>query len=69
MEDKYLTMVTRQGTVKKTDLMAFSNVRQGGIIGITLEEGDELIRVVLTNPDDEIVLSTRKGMAIRFRES
>jgi DNA gyrase subunit A len=69
VEDQYLTMVTRQGTVKKTDLMAFSNVRQGGIIGITLEEGDELIRVALTNPGDEIVLSSRKGMAIRFREA
>ncbi len=68
-EDQFLTMATRQGTVKKTDLMAFSNVRQGGIIGITLEEGDELIQVTLTRPDDEIVLSTRKGMAIRFRES
>jgi DNA gyrase subunit A len=68
-EDQFLTMATRQGTVKKTDLMAFSNVRQGGIIGITLEEGDELIQVALTKPGDEIVLSTRKGMAIRFRES
>lgn len=69
VEDQYLTMATRQGTVKKTELMAFSNVRQGGIIGITLEEGDELIQVALTKPGDEIVLSTRKGMAIRFRES
>lgn len=69
VEDQFLTMATRQGTVKKTDLMAFSNVRQGGIIGITLEEGDELIQVALTKPADEIVLSTRKGMAIRFRES
>ncbi|MCI0704292.1 MAG: DNA gyrase subunit A [Planctomycetia bacterium] len=68
-EDHYLMMATRQGTVKKTELMAYSNVRQGGIIGITLEEGDELIQVVLTRPGDEIVLSTRKGMAIRFRES
>jgi DNA gyrase subunit A len=68
-EDQYLTMATRQGTVKKTELMAYSNVRQGGIIGITLEDGDELIQVALTKPGDEIVLSTRKGMAIRFRES
>src|SRR5262249_23303005 len=68
-ENQYLTMATRQGLVKKTELMAYSNVRAGGIIGITLEEGDELIDVVLTKPDDEIVLSTRKGMAIRFRES
>jgi DNA gyrase subunit A len=62
-------MATRQGTVKKTELMAYSNVRQGGIIGISLEDGDELIQVALTRPGDEVVLSTRKGMAIRFRES
>jgi DNA gyrase subunit A len=68
-EDQYLVMATRQGTVKKTELMAYSNVRQGGIIGISLEDGDELIQVALTKPGDEVVLSTRKGMAIRFRES
>jgi DNA gyrase subunit A len=68
-EGYHLLMATRQGTVKKTDLMDYSNVRQGGIIGITLDEGDELIDVALTRPGDEIVLSTEKGMAIRFRES
>lgn len=69
VEGAHLLMATRQGTVKKTDLMAYSNVRQGGIIGITLDEGDELINVALTRPGDEVVLSTQKGMAIRFRES
>lgn len=69
VDNQYLMMATRKGLVKKTELMAYSNVRQGGIIGITLEEGDELIQVALTKPGDEIVLSTRKGMAIRFRES
>ncbi len=68
-DDQYLLMATRQGTVKKTDLMAYSNVRAGGIIGITLDDGDDLIGVALTKPGDEIVLSTRKGMAIRFRET
>ncbi|MFM8270892.1 MAG: DNA gyrase subunit A [Gemmata sp.] len=68
-EGQFLMMATRQGTVKKTDLMAYSNVRAGGIIGITLDEGDDLINVALTRPGDEIVLSTQKGMAIRFRES
>jgi DNA gyrase subunit A len=68
-EDQFLMMATRQGTVKKTELMAYSNVRAGGIIGITLDEGDELIDVALTKPGDEIVLSTEKGMAIRFRDS
>lgn len=65
----HLLMATRQGTVKKTDLMAYSNVRAGGVIGLTLDEGDELINVALTKPGDEIILSTQKGMAIRFRES
>ncbi len=69
VENQYLMMATRQGIVKKTELMAYSNVRAGGVIGLTLDEGDELIDVALTKPGDEIVLSTRKGMAIRFRES
>jgi DNA gyrase subunit A len=68
-EGQYLMMATRQGTVKKTDLMAYSNVRAGGIIGITLDDGDDLINVALVKPGDEVVLSTQRGMAIRFRES
>jgi DNA gyrase subunit A len=65
----HLLMATRKGTVKKTELMAYSNVRAGGIIGITLDEGDELIDVCLTKAGDEVVLSTRNGMAIRFSEA
>jgi DNA gyrase subunit A len=64
-----LLMGTRKGIVKKTELMAYSNVRQGGIIGISIDEGDSLIGVCLTRPGDEIVLSTRDGMAIRFSEA
>jgi DNA gyrase subunit A len=67
--DYQLLMATRKGTVKKTDLMDYSRVRQGGIIGITLDEGDELIDVCLTRPGDEVVLATRSGMAIRFSEA
>jgi DNA gyrase subunit A len=67
--DKYLLMATRRGLVKKTALREYSNVRAGGIIGISLDEGDTLINVVLTRPGDEVVLSTRKGMAIRFDEA
>ena len=52
-------MATRQGLVKKTDLMEYSRPRQGGIIGISLEEGDELIDVVPDQPGDEVVLSAR----------
>ena len=68
-EGAFLLMATRQGVVKKTSLMEYSRPRQGGIIGINLEEGDELIEVCLTRPGDEVVLSTRDGMAIRFGES
>ncbi len=64
-----LLIATRKGIVKKTDLMEYSRVRQGGIIGITIDDGDELIGVCLTREGDEIVLSTRGGMAIRFSEA
>jgi DNA gyrase subunit A len=65
----YLLMATRNGTIKKTALSEYSRPREGGIIGISLEEGDSLIDVALTKPGDEIVLSTRMGMAIRFSEA
>ncbi len=65
----FLLMATRQGLVKKTSLMEYSRPRQGGIIGINLEEGDALMQVCVTRPGDEVVLSTRQGMAIRFGES
>jgi DNA gyrase subunit A len=68
-EGVHILFATRQGLVKKTLLMEYSRPRQGGIIGINLEENDELIDVCLTRPGDEIVLSTREGMAIRFAES
>src|SRR5439155_9830174 len=68
-ENKHLLMATRRGIVKKTALVDYSRPKSGGIIGIALEEGDTLIDVVLTQPGDEVVLSTRQGMAIRFAES
>jgi DNA gyrase subunit A len=64
-----LLMGTRNGIVKKTELMEYSNVRKGGIIGIGIDEGDALIGVVMTKAGDEVVLSTRNGMAIRFSEA
>jgi DNA gyrase subunit A len=67
--DFCLLMATKNGLVKKTPLLDYSRPREGGIIGINLEEGDTLIDVCLTKPGDEIVLSTRNGMAIRFSES
>jgi DNA gyrase subunit A len=65
----HLLMATRRGLVKKTALEAYSRPRAGGIIGIHLESGDSLISTKLTQPGDEVILSTRNGMAIRFAES
>ncbi len=67
--DKHLLMATRRGIIKKTGLQEYSRPRSGGIIGISLDEGDTLIDVVLTQAGDEVVLSTRMGMAIRFDEA
>jgi DNA gyrase subunit A len=66
--ESHLLMATRRGLVKKTALEEYSRPKSGGIIGISLEEGDTLIDVALTHPGDEVVLSTRLGMAIRFDE-
>jgi DNA gyrase subunit A len=67
--EHHLLMATRRGVVKKTALEEYSRPRSGGIIGISLDEGDDLIDVVLTQAGDEVVLSTRQGMAIRFDEA
>src|SRR5262249_6442029 len=64
-----LLMATKNGIVKKTALQEYSRPKSGGIIGIKLEEGDTLISVALTQPGDQVVLSTRLGMAIRFDEA
>jgi len=66
--EKSVVMVTRKGTIKKTELSAFSNPRAGGIIAISVEEGDDLIDVQLTIGNQDIFLGTRKGKAIRFKE-
>jgi DNA gyrase subunit A len=66
--EAFLLFATRQGTVKKTAMAAFANIRTNGIIAINLADGDELIGVEETSGDDEIVLATRKGMAVRFHE-
>jgi DNA gyrase subunit A len=67
-ESKYLFMATKNGIVKKTRLSAFSNPRQGGIIAANLQEGDELIDAAITDGRRNIILATRYGHAIRFRE-
>ncbi len=67
-EAHYLMMCTRDGTVKKTSLTQFDSPRKGGIIAIELQQGDELISVLLTDGKKQIVIATEQGMAIRFDE-
>src|SRR5437660_11167506 len=64
----YLFFATRQGTVKKTPLEDFANVRKGGIIAIGIDSGDTLIDAKLTSGQDQVVLITHEGMSIRFSE-
>ena len=66
--DKFLVMVTKDGTIKKTALEEFGNVRKSGIIAIKLDKGDLLRKVVKTTGDDDIILVTKNGIAIRFKE-
>jgi DNA gyrase subunit A len=67
-DDLYLFMATRNGTVKKTVLSAFKNLRKTGIRALNIDEGDDLIGVALTKGYEDIILSTAKGMACRFNE-
>jgi len=67
-QENYLFFATQQGTVKKTGLSEFANVRKGGIIAISIEPGDQLIDVKLSSGHDEVVLITHEGMSIRFSE-
>jgi DNA gyrase subunit A len=66
--DNYLVMVTKLGLIKKTRLDAYGNPRKAGIIGITLEKGDALIGVEMTDGKQELLIGTRQGKAIRFSE-
>jgi DNA gyrase subunit A len=66
-EELYLLMATSHGVIKRTRLDAYSNPRSGGIIAITLDEKDALIQVQICRPEDEVVLATRHGKAIRFK--
>ena len=67
-EEQNLIFATRKGTVKKTKLSAYGNVRATGIIAINIEDGDELIDVQVTDGTNDIVLATAYGMSIRFHE-
>ena len=65
----YLTMVTKNGVVKKTPIMEYATTRRGGLIAIGLREDDELIRVKMTDGQQQLILGTRDGMCIKFAES
>jgi len=65
---KYLVMVTKNGIIKRTDLAEFENIRKSGLIAISLKKGDLLRKVAKTSGADEIILVTKKGQSIRFRE-
>ncbi|MFA5877844.1 MAG: DNA gyrase subunit A [Candidatus Staskawiczbacteria bacterium] len=65
---KYLVMVTKNGRIKKTGLEDFKNVRKSGIIAINLEKGDLLRKVGKSTGEDEIIITTKKGISIRFKE-
>ena len=67
--ETFLAMATRNGTVKKTPLSDFENIRRSGIIAITLDEGDVLVAVQHTSGNDELLVATKDGMAIRFPEA
>jgi len=67
-DDKFIVMATERGTVKKTVLSAYSNIRKGGINAISLAAGDRLIEAKLSEGKNEIIIGTRDGMACRFNE-
>jgi DNA gyrase subunit A len=67
-EGRYVLMVTRKGVIKKTSLADFQNIRSNGIIAINIDEGDELLDVVLTDGTKRIFIATHNGFAIRFEE-
>lgn len=69
VDDEYIIMATRNGTVKKTALSAYAHVRVNGIIAINLHDDDRLISAKLTDGKCDIILATRNGLACRFRES
>lgn len=68
-DDKYLIMVTKNGLIKRIELNAYNTTRKGGIIALELNEGDELAWVRMTDGSENVIVATRQGMAIRFKES
>ena len=68
-EDRYLVMLTKKGIIKRTHISQYRNVRRSGLNAINLDEGDELCGVLITDGQDELIIATKKGMAIRFCET
>jgi len=68
-DDQFLVAATKQGLVKKTELSQYSRPRRGGIIGINLREDDQLVSVCLTSGRDDLLIASRNGKAIRFKET
>lgn len=68
VENQHILMVTKQGTIKKTELSSFSNIRAGGLRAVTLEDGDTLVSVKITSGKNEIIIATANGQAVRFDE-
>ncbi len=68
-QEKYLVMVTRKGIIKRIELNAYNTNRKGGLIALELNEGDELAWVKMTSGNDELIVATKKGVAIRFKET
>src|SRR4030042_910170 len=66
VEGPSLVMATRRGVVKKTDIMNFQRPRSGGLLALTLDAGDEVVGVALTEADQEILIEPRHGKVIRF---
>ncbi len=67
-DDKYITMVTKNGKIKRTHLSKYQNVRKAGLIAIGLDEGDEIRGVLMTDGTSELMVATKNGMVIRFEE-
>ncbi len=67
-EERYICMITRKGVIKRTRLTEFKNTRKSGIIAISIDEGDELAHVRMTDGNDNLLVATKKGKAIKFNE-
>ena len=67
--DTYLVMITKEGVIKKTDMMSYSNIRKGGLNAVNLRDDDQLISVMVTDGNKEIFVATHDGMGIKFDEN